>query len=366
MIDRIPAKFRYADHISAWFMVLPIGFFIVYVLLTIMLWPRYWPSLKSWLGSRRRNRAALSAIPALLITVIAPATMDRRVVKDIIFGQLTVTSFLGICAFTLSLALFSWSSIVQYVFSDVAVDEASRARTVLQEMQRFAAFNQSVARSFLKIVRMKYLRVQACVAELDTGKPFDPEMLHRALSPQKQHEGVMFAIYDLLNKRAGDSGRLRIAYFEIEGDFLVPKMVCDGQMYLAPLPDLSDFQEKFRVGTQRPGSLAAAVANTGKLEIVPNAAAAHRDADHPFKWFTSPEVDDIGSIVAIPIGESTRLPVRRVLTIDSDKPDLFSNSETSRMELALLVDNVNERLMFEASMAKLLGYLQPRRQPHHA
>lgn len=338
--------------VSGWWLLVPFAILLLPFVIGIGFSWRYWKSLKWLMGEHSSARGLVAVLPALIFAVVVPAFLDRPLTDDILHHKIREGYTLNLSMVAGALAIFAWSQFVTFWLSDAAIEDARVDRQILDETRRYATFHLGIARSFLAVVALKAERVESALARLNGGKT-TLGLLRSALNPAKQKEGLITAVHTIFNNRVDSGHRVRVTYFELDGSYLTPRLQNDGQLH-RKFGYFSDVKDRFRVNV-RPASVAAAAAVHNEFVIVPDAEKAHKDPDHPFFRLRAREEEGIESIVAIPLpGDGETLPAKRVITIDTDKPGFFEDTSEMRNQLALLAENIKERLLYEASMAKLL------------
>ena len=145
--------------------------------------------------------------------------------------------------------------------------------------------------------------------------------------PDDQMGFIIFGVYKLYERivqKRDPNAKLRIAYFRVEGQHLVPVQAWDGMSEDCVRGVFKECKDRFHVTRGVGRCLAVAAIYDKRILIVEDAEEAASASDVPFEYFVSAQRDRIRSMVAIPLGDSVSGGyAHHVVCIDTDQVGFF-------------------------------------------
>jgi hypothetical protein len=350
-----------SGHVSASFG--PVYFSIAIIAVLLFVTWRWWSRIKCILGSRG-ILLIIQVVPSALFALAIPLCFDTNTLSKYLDNNLSEADVRQVAAGIFATLFFVWAQIVSTILSQEAIEENKVKTELLDDLKRDAGYTKGVARVFLRVVSAKAERASQFLKELVPGKFVSKADLQGILAPESQKESLIRAVYELLHARLGTDGfTLKVFLFEIEGEFIVPKIHFDGQIHKVPTLSLED-RIPYRLTTNPPKSVPVWIVQNRQPFICENTKISAMDPNSPLNSCPCFKHDGAASVLGIPLAsQKARLEEepKAILLVHTDKVEFFKNSDSTRREVELLDDNLRERLLFERDMAKILPLLNDRK-----
>ena len=222
--------------------------------------------------------------------------------------------------------------------------------TQLKDARSHRNFLSIVMRAFLNVVSFKRARLKAAKTHEEGMKAFQPTKQGMALTV------ACWEVFDkMINPEVEPRHRVRVAYFRVIGNGLVPVYCWNGNSdTCVSLVGRSPIvTQSFTFDAVR-GCVARSVANSGETRWIPSAEAADKDPSDPFFFFDQSEHQTLRSMVVVPIRLEGDPPPYDVLSVDTGREGYFNAADRSD-QVRHVVENMAHRLLLEKEMERLSG-----------
>jgi len=161
-------------------------------------------------------------------------------------------------------------------------------------------------------------------------------------------------IFDKMINRDGEPHhRVRVAYFRVTGDRLVPVYCWNGNSSeCVSLNGGSPMVAASFTFDAVKGCVARAVSNSGETRWIQNAETADKDPGDPFFFFDATEHEKLKSMVVVPVRLEDDAARYDVVSIDTDREGYFNAAKRGEA-LEHIIENMAHRLQLEKEMERL-------------
>jgi hypothetical protein len=267
-----------------------------------------------------------------------------------------------LCVGTVSLIAALWAQWINSAADSWALERARGEADVVEDLRQRAAFIQGVSGAFLAVVNAKANRVSDYLRSGPTS--LTPKHLKELWNPRVQAKALMMAVWQVVFKALKDGGSVQVKLYLVDpaGEYVVPRFMFNGSYRNIATPG-HDEKHFYRLKGP-PHSIAAYVAQTGALFVVPDTAKAAAEENNPLRWCPCRQEGAVAA-VGIPVKRQGEA-VKGVVVIQTDEAGVFDNSAIPEKELKLLADNLSDRLLYELDADKLLDLLSEGVSQHAA
>lgn len=325
---------------------------------------RYRHAIDNWLAQNKINRLAAFIVIQGIVPAVAAIFVEAADFSDLFQGQIPRHESRTLTILTGLTSIFIWGQFVLYWhesrWEQRLADEREQRKTAEDKYdlaQRSLDYLIEVSKTFLQVVGFKHARIRDLIERDHGAEALTVSDLVTALAPRDQMIRILHAAFLIGRSHLKPGSDLRIAYFESDGTYLVPKHSWDGTSSNCCSSALERHREKFRIDSAAAECLAVHVVHTASIRVVPDAEAADIDPNVPFRFFDTAQRSVIRSAVAIPLrlSRDSASPIGHVICLDTNERGGFH--EGQEQAWVVLREQVQQRLMLERDVETITARL---------